>query len=349
MSDKKLLIFAGPNGSGKSSTISSYSKKGQMPERYICPDLIVKQEPFSKIKDEREKYIEAMTFAEELRKSLILEGKSFAFETVFSTRGKLDFIDFAKKNDFEVETVFITTENPKINVERVNHRASTGGHPVPEDKIYSRYEKSMGMLPEIIKHSDIVKVYDNSGLKPELVFSKDREGKMFYYDNKWIKSAVVKPFREEELKVEKFINHDKNNNLKKIFNKVFNKNNLIDKDIIKSIKKELSEITELEKGVCKSYLSSNLRENLNNIILSTNKYNALTETSYKKDINIKLKEALKELEKNKVLMKDINKFSTKESKRRNENTLNVKKVLNNKYNKKEKNLKKARTDKDLDR
>lgn len=38
-----------------------------------------------------------------------------------------------------------------------------GGHDVPEEKVRSRYEKTMGYLPEYLQFADSAMVFDNSG------------------------------------------------------------------------------------------------------------------------------------------------------------------------------------------
>jgi predicted ABC-type ATPase len=37
-----------------------------------------------------------------------------------------------------------------------------GGHPVPEDKIVTRYHRSLGLLMDAIRQSDRAYVFDNS-------------------------------------------------------------------------------------------------------------------------------------------------------------------------------------------
>lgn len=54
------------------------------------------------------------------------------------------------------------TNNPKINILRVENRVEKGGHGVPRDKIKSRYYRSLKMLPLLVELSDICHVYDNS-------------------------------------------------------------------------------------------------------------------------------------------------------------------------------------------
>lgn len=49
-----------------------------------------------------------------------------------------------------------------INVSRVNYRVSVGGHPVPEDKIISRYYRSLELLPAAVAYSNRAYIFDNS-------------------------------------------------------------------------------------------------------------------------------------------------------------------------------------------
>ena len=90
------------------------------------------------------------------------QGRSFASETVFSHPSKLDFLRDAKAKGFDTRVVFIATENPRLNVARVEHRVAQGGHDVPEDKIVSRYHRALENLRLAIPIADRVEVYDNS-------------------------------------------------------------------------------------------------------------------------------------------------------------------------------------------
>ncbi|EDP74693.1 hypothetical protein [Hydrogenivirga sp. 128-5-R1-1] len=54
-------------------------------------------------------------------------------------REKLLFLEKALERGYEVNMVYVTTQDPRINAGRVAKRVVLGGHPVPPDKIYSRY------------------------------------------------------------------------------------------------------------------------------------------------------------------------------------------------------------------
>ena len=134
-----ILVFAGPNGSGKSTVIKKHMESPDVPQIYICPDDIAKE--YIDIKDEKERYLKAMTEAEKLRNYAMENGISFIFETVLSVSSKIDFLKQAKEKGYTIEAVYITTKSPNINIVRVNKRVLEGEHGVPQDKIVARYYK----------------------------------------------------------------------------------------------------------------------------------------------------------------------------------------------------------------
>lgn len=154
-----LIVFAGPNGSGKTTMIAEYLEK-QPDLEYICPDIYA--ENHKEIEQIETRYKVAMREAEAARFSKVENKEPFALETVFSTRDKLDFIDYAREHGYYVHVVFFTTIDPVINIQRVKKRKSEGGHDVPAEKIIERYHRSMALLPDILSLADEVQVYDNS-------------------------------------------------------------------------------------------------------------------------------------------------------------------------------------------
>jgi hypothetical protein len=55
-----------------------------------------------------------------------------------------------------------STEDPQINISRVAHRVKFGGHDVPEDKIASRYHRSLALLMDAIRRTNRAYIFDNS-------------------------------------------------------------------------------------------------------------------------------------------------------------------------------------------
>ena len=68
----------------------------------------------------------------------------------------------AVDNGYKVYLYFVSTESPYINTFRVAARKAKGGHDVPEDKIVSRYFRSLGLLFEASQIAYQAFYFDNS-------------------------------------------------------------------------------------------------------------------------------------------------------------------------------------------
>ena len=105
----------------------------------------------------------ASVLADFIRHKLLAAEVSFTFETVMSSPDKIDFLYKAQKAGYRTYLYFVATEDPDINVARVQARVEMGGHPVAEDKIRERYGRSLGLLPEALMYADRAYIFDNSG------------------------------------------------------------------------------------------------------------------------------------------------------------------------------------------
>ncbi len=119
----------------------------------------------------------AADVAELLRQMLLQEGVSFTYETVMSHAGKLNFMAQARKLGYRVYLYYIATNDPDININRVDIRLAQQGHGVSPEIIRSRYYKSLENLKEAVIHTDRAFLFDNSGeqskLLAEIVDGKD--------------------------------------------------------------------------------------------------------------------------------------------------------------------------------
>jgi predicted ABC-type ATPase len=104
----------------------------------------------------------ASVVADVLRQHLLERRASFTCETVMSHPGKVALLEQAQRLGYRTYLYFVATDDPEINVSRVRNRVGLGGHPVPEDKIISRYHRSLAHLLEAIKHTNRAYIFDNS-------------------------------------------------------------------------------------------------------------------------------------------------------------------------------------------
>lgn len=106
----------------------------------------------------------AQIVADYMRYELLQQRRKFSFETVFSHDSKLDIMRQAAAAGYKVYLYFVCTESPEINKYRVKEvRLKEGGHDVPEDKIESRYYRSLDYLFEAAQIAHQVYFFDNSG------------------------------------------------------------------------------------------------------------------------------------------------------------------------------------------
>ena len=81
------------------------------------------------------------------------------------------------------------TADADVNVTRVNVREALGGHGVPEEKIRSRYDKALVLIPQLVEVCDIVHIYDNTK-EPCRIFKK-RKDICFKWENKYWDSLKI--------------------------------------------------------------------------------------------------------------------------------------------------------------
>ena len=173
------MVFAGPNGSGKTTltrmanTVGKYINADDIKSATHCTDL------------------EAAQNAERLRNLSLDEHEDFTFETVLSTDRNLELLRQAKKAGYFIRGIYVLTSDPKINVARVKVRVAFGGHGVPEDKILSRYDKALKLIPQLVEICDVLHIYDNTKL-PFRIFKK-RKTVYYHWSNKyWNEQAISK-------------------------------------------------------------------------------------------------------------------------------------------------------------
>jgi predicted ABC-type ATPase len=97
-----------------------------------------------------------------LRRKMLGQNATFTFETVMSHPSKVALLEEAQRAGYRTYLYYVATDDPDINVSRVRNRVGLGGHPVPEDKIVSRYHRSLDLLMEAIKHTNRAYIFDNS-------------------------------------------------------------------------------------------------------------------------------------------------------------------------------------------
>ena len=79
-----------------------------------------------------------------------------------SHKSKIGLLREAKRPGSRTYLYFVFTDDPNLNVKRVDLREKAGGHGVAKAKILSRYQRSLDALPDAIRISDESYLIDNS-------------------------------------------------------------------------------------------------------------------------------------------------------------------------------------------
>jgi predicted ABC-type ATPase len=127
-----LIVVAGPMGAGKTTFYDVHLKEA-------FPNLLPP--------------------VPHLREAVLREHRSFAVvDLIIDT----ELLESARNAGYATKVIFISTEDPNLNVGRILIRMSQGGQSVPLNAVPESYEESMKSLPEARKHADDVLVYDNT-------------------------------------------------------------------------------------------------------------------------------------------------------------------------------------------
>lgn len=164
----EIVVFAEPNGSGKSTfteilkPMMDYINADEIKNNLKCSDL------------------EAAQIAENQREEHLKNKTDFCFETVMSTDRNLKLLQRAIEKGYFIRCYYVLTADPNINVYRIKARVAAGGHNVPQEKVYTRFQKAMDLVSEVVKVSDICHIHDNSEETAFRIFKKSKTE--CYYD-----------------------------------------------------------------------------------------------------------------------------------------------------------------------
>ena len=155
-----LYIIAGCNGAGK--TTASFT---MLPDMLDCREFVNADEIAAGLSPFNPEgvAIQAGRLMIDRIIHLLKEGESFAFETTLATRSYVKLIQQAQRRGYFVTLLFFSLSTPEQAVMRVAKRVSLGGHHIPTDVVYRRYEAGLQNLFQLyMPICDYWALYDNS-------------------------------------------------------------------------------------------------------------------------------------------------------------------------------------------
>lgn len=168
-----LLIIAGPNGSGKSSVYANADLEMEGRSVWIVnPDLLAARISKVEAKPLPEANLTAVQRIEAWLEASIKVHKTIGVETVLSTGKYRRLVEVAKEIGFAIWFLYVVLDSPERSIERIKLRVAKGGHPVPDDKVRQRYQRSLEQFPWFLEQADKAWIWDNSGASPKTIGEK---------------------------------------------------------------------------------------------------------------------------------------------------------------------------------
>lgn len=182
MLEKNLYIISGCNGAGKTTASYSVLPKLLDCKQFVNADEIAKGlSPFCP----ESVAIQAGKLMLLRIDELLEANETFSIETTLATKSYANLVRRAQEKGYAVTLLYFWLNSPELAVKRVARRVSEGGHNIPQDVIYRRYEKGIKNLTKIfIPIVDSWIVIDNSIEPREVIAKGSKSGKMILNDTK---------------------------------------------------------------------------------------------------------------------------------------------------------------------
>ena len=167
-----ITVIAGANGSGKSSIAGAFLRSRG--EDYYNPDeatrAILELNPALPRADANSL---AWKMGRDALIAAIEDRTSYAFETTLGGKTITGLLLKAANMGLAVRVWYVGLASLDLHIRRVRERVARGGHPIPEDRIRTRYDTSRQNLITLLPHLSELRLFDNSlegdpalGMKP---------------------------------------------------------------------------------------------------------------------------------------------------------------------------------------
>jgi predicted ABC-type ATPase len=153
-----IFVIAGPNGIGKTTSFYDFLP-GNIP--VINSDEIAKEAKAKElISSNTQEY--SNREASRLIDEQISKQNSFAIETNLADVETWKFLIKLRELGYELNVVYISTDQVKLLNDRITERVLQGDHYVRPDIVEQRYISGLKLLNHYFIYPDVLKLFDNS-------------------------------------------------------------------------------------------------------------------------------------------------------------------------------------------
>lgn len=179
-----IYVIGGANGAGKTTTAFNILPTYLQVIEYVNADEIAKGiSPFNP----EAVAIQAGKLMLKRLNYLKNNDRDFALETTLSSRNYVRFLNESKQKGYTINLLFFWLNSPELSVLRVKQRVKSGGHDIPEDVIYRRYQRGLkNLFNSYLSLCDNWFIYDNSQFPVTLIAKYTQTSNLFINDSqKW--------------------------------------------------------------------------------------------------------------------------------------------------------------------
>ena len=179
-----IYVIGGANGAGKTTTAFNILPTYLQVIEYVNADEIAKGiSPFNP----EAVAIQAGKLMLKRLNYLKNNDRDFALETTLSSRNYVRFLNESKQKGYTINLLFFWLNSPELAVLRVKQRVKSGGHDIPEDVIYRRYQRGLkNLFNSYLSLCDNWFIYDNSQFPVTLIAKYTQTSNLFINDSqKW--------------------------------------------------------------------------------------------------------------------------------------------------------------------
>ena len=165
-----LAVVIGANGAGK--TTWARANRDLLPSPFYNADSIAEGLGDA---NSVELQIRARALVDREIAERLANGDDFGFESTWSGASRPAIVRDAANRGYYTRAVFLGTNAPEINIERVRRRVLEGGHDIPENEIRRRWNQAFENLLGMWEVIETIHVMDSSRDRVQLIAEK-RDG-----------------------------------------------------------------------------------------------------------------------------------------------------------------------------